>query len=119
MPLYEYECKKCGTHYERIEKLNGPHMRKCAKCGGSLARTVTAPAIHFKGPGWYVTDYAGKTASADSEKSESADSGKTEGKEKKETKTESVGAEKGSEKSAEKSTEKSTEKKAKGSAKEK
>lgn len=58
MPLYEYECQKCGKHFEKIEKMEGPHLKKCASCGGRVERLMSAPAIQFKGSGWYVTDYA-------------------------------------------------------------
>ena len=58
MPLYEYECEKCGKHFEKIEKLGGPHLKKCPSCGGRVERLMSAPAIQFKGSGWYVTDYA-------------------------------------------------------------
>ena len=68
MPLYEYECLKCGRRTEKIENVDGPHLRKCPHCGGKVERLVTAPAIQFKGAGWYVTDYAKKSSSGDSEK---------------------------------------------------
>ena len=62
MPLYEYACQKCGRHTDKIEPVNGPHLKKCPHCGGKVESVITAPAIKFKGAGWYVTDYAGKTA---------------------------------------------------------
>ena len=58
MPLYEYECKKCGKHFEKIERLQGPYLKKCPSCGGGVERLMSPPAIQFKGSGWYVTDYA-------------------------------------------------------------
>ena len=58
MPLYEYECKKCGKHFEKIEKYQGPYLKKCPSCGGGVERLMSPPAIQFKGSGWYVTDYA-------------------------------------------------------------
>jgi putative FmdB family regulatory protein len=61
VPLYEYECEKCGRKTEKIENVSGPHLKKCPHCGGKVERVVTAPAIQFKGAGWYVTDYAGKS----------------------------------------------------------
>ncbi len=72
MPLYEYACKKCGKHVDKIEKVDGPHLKKCPTCGGPVERMASAPAIQFKGSGWYVTDYgrssgkdpAGKDANA-------------------------------------------------------
>jgi len=67
VPLYEYECKKCRRRSERIEKVAGPHLRKCPHCGGPVERLLAAPAVQFKGSGWYATDYAGKGASAAAE----------------------------------------------------
>ena len=58
VPLYEYECEKCGKHCEKIEKVQGPHLKKCPSCGGRVERLISPPAIQFKGSGWYVTDYA-------------------------------------------------------------
>lgn len=62
MPLYEYKCVKCGNRYEKIESVSAPEKQKCPKCGGRSERQIAAPAIQFKGSGWYVTDYAGKGA---------------------------------------------------------
>jgi len=63
VPLYEYECTKCHKRTEKIERASGPHLKKCPHCGGKVERLLAAPAIQFKGSGWYVTDYAGKKAS--------------------------------------------------------
>ena len=63
MPLYEYECKKCGHRFERIQKFSDPHVRKCPDCGGPVEQVISAPAVQFKGSGWYVTDYAKKSSS--------------------------------------------------------
>ena len=60
MPLYEYQCRKCRRRTEKIEAVSGPHLKKCPHCGASVERLLGAPAIQFKGAGWYVTDYAGK-----------------------------------------------------------
>ena len=62
MPLYEYECTKCHKRTEKIERAAGPHLKKCPHCGRPVERVLTAPAIQFKGSGWYVTDYAAKKA---------------------------------------------------------
>jgi len=66
VPLYEYKCAKCGKRTEKIENVSGPHLKKCPHCGGKVERMVTAPAIQFKGSGWYVTDYAGKSSAKES-----------------------------------------------------
>ncbi len=96
MPLYEYACLKCKRHTDKIENLNGPHLKKCPHCGGKVESVITAPAIQFKGSGWYVTDYGRKTSGGDggkpdkSEKSEKSDkSGKSDKSEKSETKSDS------------------------------
>ena len=68
MPLYEYKCVKCGRKTEKIESVAGPHLKKCPHCGGKVESVITAPAIQFKGSGWYVTDYAGKKPASDSGK---------------------------------------------------
>ena len=69
MPIYEYECRKCGAHVEAFQKVSDKPLVKCRKCGGRLEKQISAPAIQFKGSGWYVTDYAGKATK--DEKSES------------------------------------------------
>jgi putative FmdB family regulatory protein len=60
LPLYEYKCTKCGHRFERIENVAASETKKCSKCGAKARRMFAAPAIQFKGSGWYVTDYAGK-----------------------------------------------------------
>ena len=62
MPLYEYKCLKCGRRTEKIESVSGPYLKKCPHCGGKVESLITAPSIQFKGSGWYVTDYAGKSS---------------------------------------------------------
>ena len=62
MPLYEYQCKKCGRKMEKIRKFSDPPLTVCEKCGGELEQLISSPAIQFKGAGWYVTDYAKKSS---------------------------------------------------------
>ena len=64
MPLYEYQCTKCGQRTEALQRLNVPPLTVCPQCGGELRKLVSAPAFQFKGSGWYVTDYAGKKPGA-------------------------------------------------------
>jgi putative FmdB family regulatory protein len=66
MPLYEYQCKKCHHRFERIQKFSDPHVKKCPDCGGPVEQVLSAPAVQFKGSGWYVTDYAKKSTSTSS-----------------------------------------------------
>lgn len=63
MPIYEYRCRQCGEQFEKIQKFSAPVLMKCAKCGAEMERLLSAPAIQFKGSGWYVTDYARKGVS--------------------------------------------------------
>ena len=68
MPLYEYKCLKCGRRTEKIENVDGPHLRRCPHCGGKVEPMISAPAIQFKGAGWYVTDYANKASGGEADK---------------------------------------------------
>ncbi|HEY1265205.1 MAG TPA: zinc ribbon domain-containing protein [Terriglobales bacterium] len=72
MPLYEYQCRKCGHRFERIQKFSDPPMKKCPDCGGTVEQVISAPAVQFKGSGWYVTDYAKKGASSSSSDGDSS-----------------------------------------------
>jgi putative FmdB family regulatory protein len=74
MPIYEYQCKKCNAHTEVMQKISDKPLTKCRKCGGRLEKLLSAPAIQFKGSGWYVTDYAGKSGKSSEEKKGAASS---------------------------------------------
>jgi putative FmdB family regulatory protein len=63
MPLYEYQCTKCKHRFEKIQKFSDPDVKKCPECGGKVEKLISAPAVQFKGSGWYVTDYANKGGS--------------------------------------------------------
>jgi putative FmdB family regulatory protein len=82
MPLYEYECKKCGHRFEKIQKFSDKMIKKCPECGGRVEQLVSAPAVQFKGSGWYVTDYAKKShvPASDSGTKDSKESKKEESK---------------------------------------
>jgi len=87
MPLYEYLCKKCGHRFEEIRKFSDKQPKKCPECGGVIEQVISAPAVQFKGSGWYVTDYPKKGAASGAPSSSSeADSGTKEAKDGKETK---------------------------------
>jgi putative FmdB family regulatory protein len=73
MPLYEYKCESCGVTFEVIQKFSDHSVDTCRACGGRVRRLLSAPAIQFKGTGWYVTDYARKgSGGPESEKSSSS-----------------------------------------------
>ena len=76
MPIYEYECRDCGHRFERIQKFSDRRVRTCPECKGRVERLLHAPAIRFKGSGWYITDYADKKSAAEKPdaKSDAADS---------------------------------------------
>lgn len=58
MPLYEYECNECGRRTEKIQKFSDSPLTECPHCGGRIERTLTAPAVQFKGGGWYKDLYS-------------------------------------------------------------
>jgi putative FmdB family regulatory protein len=100
MPIYEYECRKCKAHIEAFQKISDKPLTKCRKCGGRLDKRISAPAIQFKGSGWYVTDYAGKATKGESSESQTtSDSTKEKTTDKKSTK-ETTPAKKTSEKAS-------------------
>ena len=81
MPLYEYQCAKCGERVEIIQRISDPPYTHCPKCGGEMRKLISSPAIQFKGSGFYKTDYASKKPETSSEtKSESKSESKTDGK---------------------------------------
>jgi putative FmdB family regulatory protein len=62
VPLYEYECTENGHRFELIRKFSDPEVRTCIKCKSKVKRLLSAPAISFKGSGWYITDYSRKSS---------------------------------------------------------
>ena len=83
MPIYEYQCRKCDHRFEKLhQSFSDARVKKCPLCGGKVEQLLSAPAAHFKGEGFYATDYARKGAKP----SEGGESAKPESKP--ETKTE-------------------------------
>ncbi len=80
MPLYEYRCENCGEQFEVMQKFSDQPLSTHEKCGGKVVRLLSAPALLFKGTGWYVTDYA-KGSSSRGGKNEGVknEGGKTDG----------------------------------------
>jgi putative FmdB family regulatory protein len=58
MPVYEYQCDSCGDKFELLQKFSDAPLVVHEKCGGPVHRLLSAPALQFKGSGWYITDYA-------------------------------------------------------------
>ncbi|MCD6584153.1 MAG: zinc ribbon domain-containing protein [Desulfobacteraceae bacterium] len=61
MPIYEYECAKCGHIHEIMQKISDKPFSKCPNCSGKLHKLISQSSFHLKGSGWYVTDYANKS----------------------------------------------------------
>jgi putative FmdB family regulatory protein len=98
MPLYDYRCHQCGQTFEVRQKFADELLTVHEGCGGGLERLISAPALQFKGTGWYVTDYGrngkvpsenGKSESKSESKSDSKPESKSESKPKSESKSES------------------------------
>jgi putative FmdB family regulatory protein len=91
MPIYEYECSECGKHFDEIQKFSDDALTQCKFCGGPVRKLLGAPALQFKGTGWYITDYAGKSPKPESSR-KGADKGsaKKEGKKEAAAKSEST-----------------------------
>ena len=73
MPLYEYECTQCGNRTELLQRHGDPPLERCPQCGSAVRKLFSAPAVQFKGTGWYVTDYAGKGKRAGAGNGQSGD----------------------------------------------
>ncbi|MCF8110356.1 MAG: zinc ribbon domain-containing protein [Desulfobacteraceae bacterium] len=73
MPIYEYQCSKCGRVHEILQKMSEEHLSKCPECSGALHKRISQCSFHLKGTGWYATDYANssKTPSSSGKKEES------------------------------------------------
>jgi len=89
MPLFDYACEACGHTFEILQKFSAPPPAECPSCGGKVERLVSAPAIQFKGTGWYVTDYAKKGVDPSTTEKEGKTEKTEEKKETKPTKTDS------------------------------
>ena len=82
MPLYEYRCSKCTSVFEVIHKFSDEPLTEHAGCGGPVERLISAPGLHFKGSGWYITDYK----NSGSKKAEGADKSESKTDDKKDSK---------------------------------
>lgn len=74
MPIYEYECTKCGNHQEAMQKISDKPLTKCGQCSGKLVKLISQSSFHLKGTGWYVTDYANKSSNTSSKNPKPKDS---------------------------------------------
>jgi len=73
VPIYEYECLSCGRHFDVLQKFSDKPITDCDVCKGTVRKLMGTPALQFKGTGWYITDYAGKSPKpSDANKKEAA-----------------------------------------------
>ena len=88
MPIYGYRCSQCGHELEALQSMSAPPLRECSECGGALEKILYPVGVHFKGSGFYSTDYknggssakAGSSASSSSDSDSKASDGKSETK---------------------------------------
>jgi putative FmdB family regulatory protein len=86
MPIYEYECTKCGNHMEVWQKFSDSPVTHCDSCPGKVRKVISQSAFHLKGTGWYVTDYSSKSGNKSGETKKAEPKAET----KAETKTEAA-----------------------------
>ncbi len=73
MPIYEYKCLDCETHFEKLQKATDEPLKTCESCGGNLEKQWSLSGFQFKGEGWYITDYSDKNKKLKSEKTENSE----------------------------------------------
>ncbi|MDQ7005905.1 MAG: zinc ribbon domain-containing protein [Acidobacteriota bacterium] len=83
MPIYEYQCQKCGHEFEKIQKFSDRPVRRCPECGGKTEKLISRSAFVLKGGGWYADGYSGgskakkRAASSSGSSGSDASAGKT------------------------------------------
>jgi putative FmdB family regulatory protein len=80
MPIYEYECEKCGAHVEVLQRIGDRALTRCSGCRGRVHKVVSRSSFQLKGSGWYVTDYARKGSGSTESKTESKADAKSDAK---------------------------------------
>jgi putative FmdB family regulatory protein len=87
MPIYEYQCQKCGT-FEATQRITDKPLNRCPTCKGKVKKLISNTSFQLKGTGWYITDYARKDNGKGAGKGENGAKSPTESKESKDTKSE-------------------------------
>jgi putative FmdB family regulatory protein len=85
MPIYEYECQKCGT-FEVSQRITDKQLGKCPTCKGKVKKLISNTSFQLKGTGWYVTDYARKGQNGESKSTNDTKSSESKSETKAETK---------------------------------
>ena len=104
MPIYEYECTKCGHQTETLQKFSEPPLTECELCHGKLRKLISHSTFHLKGTGWYVTDYASKSGGNQGKTETSNNNSSTQSKDSTETSKKQESKSKGSSESPGKKT---------------
>ena len=99
MPIYEYQCQKCGP-FETTQRITDKPLRKCPTCKGKVKKLISNTSFQLKGTGWYVTDYARKGKEGGAVKGENGSKSSSESKTESKTEPKTESAKSGSEKSA-------------------
>lgn len=92
MPIYEYECQKCGHQTEILQKFSDPPVARCTECSGKMKKFISQSTFHLKGSGWYVTDYASKSTPSNAKSHSGESQGGSSSSGEKSTKIESKGS---------------------------
>lgn len=103
MPIYEYQCGKCGT-FEITQRITEKSINRCPTCKGKVKKLISNTSFQLKGTGWYVTDYARKDQAATPSKGAKAPATES----KSESKPATAGSDPKPASTSEKSTTKST-----------
>ncbi len=72
MPIYEYQCLKCGEVFEAFQRITDEPLTTCKFCQGKVEKLISQSSFQLKGSGWYLTDYARRSSSGPSEKAKSS-----------------------------------------------
>jgi putative FmdB family regulatory protein len=91
VPIYEYQCSKCGEIFEAFQKITDDPLTECKFCRGKVEKLISHSSFQLKGSGWYLTDYAKKTSGSTAPDKPKSDTGTSETAEKPKTSTESKG----------------------------
>ncbi len=75
MPIYEYECVKCGHVHEALQKISDKPLTECPLCSGRLQKLISQSSFHLKGSGWYATDYANNAVCSKPAKNKTGEAG--------------------------------------------
>ena len=88
MPIYEYQCCKCGEIFEAFQKISDDPLTECKFCQGKVEKLISQSSFQLKGSGWYLTDYAHKTSGSSTTDKPKASESKAEATDKPKTSTE-------------------------------